>query len=95
VRTLMTVRIDAAAGSRALKAGRLQVVLQNLAEQIKPETAFFTSVDGDRTAFFVFDMKDTSDIPRLAEPAFQELDAKVSFAPVMNQDDLMAGLAKL
>ena len=43
----------------------------------------------------VFDMKDTSQIPAIAEPLFTELDAGVSCTPVMNIDDLRKGLAAL
>lgn len=40
----------------------------------------------------VFDMKDPSEMPVIAEPFFTELNAKVDFCPVMNADDLQKGL---
>jgi hypothetical protein len=42
--------------------------------------------------FLVFDLKDPSDIPTIAEPLFMILKAKVEFTPVMNADDLQKGL---
>jgi hypothetical protein len=42
----------------------------------------------------VFDMKDASSIPVVAEPFFMGLNADVQFTPVMNADDLKAGLEK-
>jgi hypothetical protein len=40
-----------------------------------------------------FDMKDTSDIPVIAEPLFAALHAEVELIPVMNLEELQKGLA--
>jgi hypothetical protein len=37
-------------------------------------------------------LSEPSQIPAIAEPFFQELGAKVTFTPVMNFDDVQAGL---
>ena len=42
-----------------------------------------------------FDLKESSDIPAITEPFFQKANASVELLPVMNQEDLMAGMAKL
>ncbi|PWI41038.1 hypothetical protein [Streptomyces sp. ICBB 8177] len=95
MRTLMTVQIDSAAGSRAVESGAMQQTLEHLVQQIEPEAAFFSPVDGLRTAFFLFDLKDPSDLPRLVEPAFRDFNARVHLTPAMNLDDLRAGMQKL
>ena len=61
----------------------------------KPEGMSFTTFDGRRTAYMVFDLPDTSDIPPFAEPLFMGLDAEIELAPVMNADDLQKGLSQL
>jgi hypothetical protein len=35
-----------------------------------------------------------NDIPAAAEPFFMAFDAQISFAPVMNADDMRAGIGK-
>lgn len=56
---------------------------------MKPEAAYFTTtVTGERGGFIVFDIKDTSEIPALAEPFFLAYNARVKFFPVMNAQDL-------
>jgi hypothetical protein len=47
-----------------------------------------------RTALIFFDMADSSGIPPAAEPFFMGLDAKITFAPVMNADEMRAGVGK-
>jgi hypothetical protein len=64
-------------------------------EQIKPEAAYFTSDHGKRTAFLVFDMQDSSQMPVLSEPFFLQLNAEISYTPVMNMEDVQKGLSQL
>lgn len=76
-------------GSAGEKMGRI------LAE-LKPEAAYFTAVDGKRGGYLIVDLKNTSEIPKFAEPWFLNFDAKVSFSPCMTPDDLQkSGLEKL
>ena len=42
----------------------------------------------------IFDLKDPSDIPDIAETFFLNLNAKLDFSPVMNADELKNGLTK-
>lgn len=47
-----------------------------------------------RTALIFFDMAQSSDIPSAAEPFFMGMNAKITFAPVMNADEMRAGVGK-
>jgi hypothetical protein len=93
VRTMIRVTIPAEPGNAAIKSGRLPQVIAESMERLKPEAAYFTADKGARTAYFFIDLKDQSDIPRIAEPFFMEFNASVEFMPVMNADDLKKGLA--
>ncbi|MBI2388781.1 MAG: hypothetical protein HYV09_04110 [Deltaproteobacteria bacterium] len=94
MRTMLRIAMDVEAANRAVKSGELKKVLQATLERLKPEAAYFTAIDGKRTAIVVFDLKDPSDMPSIAEPLFMTLGAQIFVSPVMNQEDLMKGLDK-
>jgi hypothetical protein len=56
---------------------------------------YFTTFEAKRTAYMIFDLRDASDIPLFAEPLFSGLDAEIELLPVMNAEDLQAGLSRL
>jgi hypothetical protein len=95
MRMMARVTIPAEAGNRAIKGGTLPKVMQQTIERWKPEAAYFTTFDGRRTAYFVFDLPEPSAIPVFAEPFFVEMEAEVQFSPVMNGEDLQKGLSSL
>jgi hypothetical protein len=95
VRTMMRVMIPVEPGNAAIKSGRLPQIIAQAIDRMKPEASYFTADKGTRTAYFVLDLKDSADIPQLAEPFFMELQASVEFMPVMNADDLKKGLSQI
>jgi hypothetical protein len=60
-----------------------------------PEAAYFPITGGDRTAYFVIDLKDSSAMPSVAEPFFVGFNAHAGMRPVMNAEDWQKGLKKL
>jgi hypothetical protein len=92
MRTLLRVTIPVKTGNATLKDGSLPKQIEATMAQLKPEAAYFFSDGGSRTAMFVFDMKDASEVASIGEPFFMQLDAEIDFTPVMNADDLMKGL---
>ena len=83
----------AAKGNQAIQDGSLMEVIENLLEQLQPEAAYFGPGDGKRAGMIVFDMTDPAQIPQIAEPLLQGLDAEIEFVPVMNVDDLRRALS--
>ncbi len=94
MRTMLRVLMPVEAGNAAIKDGSLPRTLKALIERLKPEAAYFFSDEGKRSAMYVFDMQDASQIPALVEPLFMGMNAEVRLSPVMNFEDLQKGLAE-
>ncbi|HXP84342.1 MAG TPA: hypothetical protein VN841_06460 [Bryobacteraceae bacterium] len=97
MRMMVQMTIPAEAGNAAIKDGSLMTTIQSALADLKAEAAYFCAFGGERNGFIVFDMKDTSEIPGIAERFFLAFNAKVNFYPVMNAADLAAsgpGIAK-
>ena len=94
MRTLLKVQFPAEAANAAIKDGRLGKIMSSAMERLKPEAAYFTTMNGDRGGFIVFDLQHPSDIPSICEPFFHELDAKCELTPVMTPEDVQAGIEK-
>lgn len=90
MRMLLRVSIPVETGNAAAKAGTLGSIVEQILADLKPEAVYFLADDdGQRSCFIVFDMKDTSQIPAIAEPWFLAFNAKISLQPVMNPQDLI------
>jgi hypothetical protein len=91
MRMMMTVSMATEAANAAVRNGKLITLIQNLLAEVKPEAAYFTTDDdGTRTGIIVFDLKQPSDIPGIAEPLFLGLNAKITMRPAMSPQDLAA-----
>lgn len=63
-------------------------MVKTMMGELKPEAAYFTEMDGYRTAILIVQMEKASEMPRIAEPFFLGLEAEVEFHPVMSAEDL-------
>lgn len=89
MRIMMQMTIPVEAGNEAARTGSFGGPLEKILEPLKPEAAyFFAGPSGERGGIIVFDMKDTSQIPGIAEQFFLRYNAKLTFYPVMNAQDL-------
>jgi hypothetical protein len=93
---LLRVSIPVDTGNAAAKAGTLGPTVERIVAALKPEAAYFYADDnGQRAGSIVFDMKDTSQIPAIAEPWFLAFNATVSLRPVMNAQDLASAAPEI
>ncbi len=88
MRFFMKVSIPVEAGNEAAKKGSLGKTVESILAEQKPEAAYFTEVNGQRTGLIFIDMRDASQIPALAEPWFLSFNASVEIRPVMTPADL-------
>jgi len=95
MRMLMTVEMDTEATNRGIKDGTLPKMMDAALERLRPEAAYFTTHDGHRTAYIVFDIAEPAQMVQMAEPFFSGLSAKIDWSPVMNANDLREGLSRL
>jgi Domain of unknown function (DUF3303) len=95
MRVMARISMPVEPANQAIKDGKLGALMQQAADRWHPEALYFTTFDGRRTAYMVFNMSDPSDIPPFAEPFFMDLQAEVELAPVMDGADLQKGLSQL
>lgn len=95
MRVMARISMPVEPANQAIKDGKLGAVMQQAADRWHPEAMYFTTFDGRRTAYMIFNLPDPSDIPPFAEPFFLALQADVELAPVMDGADLQKGLSQL
>ncbi len=94
MRMMLKFRLSAAAVNQATPTSRIGEVLGSVLQGLQPEAMYFLVEDGQRTGHVYFDLKDPAVIPVIAEPLFQNLDARVHLVPVMTLDELQRGIAE-
>ena len=94
MRMLLKVQLEVEAGNRAIRDGSWGAIMDRVMQELQPEAVYFTAQDGKRTGFIVFDLKEPSDIPSVAEPFFMTVGASIDISPVMTADDVRVGVEK-
>ena len=72
-----------------VKNGTAGEVIGRVLEEIKPESIYFTEIDGHRGAVMVVEVSDASAVPSIAEPWFLNFEANCEFRIAMSPEDLM------
>ncbi|MFI4938689.1 MAG: hypothetical protein ACHQJ6_09340 [Candidatus Berkiellales bacterium] len=88
MRMLLKIQVPTEDGNFGLKEGKFNQIIDYFQTEFKPEAIYFLAEDGKRTGLIFVDMKDPSQIPAMAEPWFQALNANIEMTPVMIPSDL-------
>ena len=92
MRMLLKVSFPVEVGNAAVRSGTLGSKIQQILSELKPEAAYFTEDGGQRTGYIFFDMKQSSQLPAIAEPWFLAFNASVTVRPAMSSEDLAEGM---
>lgn len=95
MRVLLKVSLPVEAGNKALQSGVLEQTVANFVKTAKPEAAYFSIENGFRTMYFFVDLLSPAEMPVMGEPFFTQLNALIWTTPVMNLEDLKAGIGKV
>jgi hypothetical protein len=90
MRFLVIVSPPIEAVNESMQDGKFASTMQDILDEIKPEAAYFTEMDGYRTAVLVVNIAETHEMAKIAEPFFHAFAATVEFHPAMNTEDLIA-----
>jgi hypothetical protein len=91
MRFMITCRIPVEKGNELAKNGTLGETIRSIMEELEPEAAYFSDIEGARGGYIVVNMDDASQIPAMAEPLFLGLGATIQVHPVMTPEDLAKG----
>ena len=90
MRVMLKVNLPVERANQMVKEGRLSSTIKSILDELKPESAYFTTDKGMRTGYLFFDISRSSEIPKVAEPWFLAFDAGLEIVPVMAPEDLEA-----
>lgn len=86
---LVKATIPVEAGNRLIsQPSEFFDLVQKILGDIKPEAFYFALADGQRNNYFVVDLKDGSELPRIVEPYWLTMNAHIEAIPIMDHNDI-------
>jgi hypothetical protein len=88
MRFMITCRIPVEKGNELAKDGSFDLTIHSIIEELKPEAAYFSELEGGRSGYIVVNMDDASQISAIAETLFLGLGAAIQVHRVMVPEEL-------
>jgi hypothetical protein len=88
MRFMITCRIPVEKGNESAEAASLHSTIHSIMEELKPEAAYFSEIEGARSAYIVVNMDDASQISTIAQTLFLGLGAAIQVHRVMTPEEL-------
>ncbi|MBF0499807.1 MAG: panthothenate synthetase [Candidatus Riflebacteria bacterium] len=88
MRVMLTVKLPVESFNTAVRLGNAGKIISKIMDKMKPESAYFTEINGSRGGYFVINVDNPSQIPVYAEPWFLNFNAECHFQIVMTPEDL-------
>ena len=88
MRMIMEVSIPNEPFNGMVRDGSVGKAIQKALEATKPQSVYFTEINGQRGGILIVDVKDPSAIPGLAEPWYLSFNAAIKFRIAMTPEDL-------
>ena len=88
MRFMLSFRVPTEKANAAIKEGTFSQTLQSIMDELKPEAAYFTDIEGARGGYLIVNMDDASQLPAMAEPLFFGMGATIQVHLVMTPEDL-------
>ncbi len=95
MRVMVKFTIPTQESNAIVSDGSIGQTMQTMIGNLQPEAAYFCHVDGKRGGYLVANLEEGSELVTKIEPFFLEMGAEIETFPVMNADELGAGLQSL
>jgi hypothetical protein len=88
MRFMITSRIPVEKGNELAKVGSLHSTIHSIMEELKPEAAYISDIEGARVGYIVVNIDEASQIAAIVEPLFLGLGAAIQVHRVMTPEEL-------
>ena len=92
MRFIVRTTLSPEAGNKAVSDPNFLKNIQGFIENNRAEAAYFSPLNGERSAIFIVDVPSVDRVPVIAEPFFR-MGARVEFHSAMNFEELKKGLS--
>ena len=92
MRFMISARVANEKSNTLIKEGRFPQTFQSIMEDLQPEAAYFTDLDGARGGYFIVNVDDPSELATKTETLLQGLGATIQVHFVWTPEDVQKAM---